>query len=580
MTPSRKTWLCMTLLIVCAAARDGALAPAYGQPVTTAEDSVDPAAPSAGLAVATNAPMASAVRYSSGFFYQPGDNRLTEPALVVPAKELDAETVGRIVADLTIMSRIIEKNAVSAFVSVDDTSTPLLGLIRPDRMNTGPEVLFSSAGRPKPFYIAGYGAVFFIQVGFPLLPPPETEDKPPAEEPTDTVWAQTRQSLFEPRAQGLLPGADAAAPEPYSRLRVNALKDMLITTMKHAANIRALEPRERLTIVVQGTSPRTDASTQGEAPGRAGAPAGRMPSGTSVLTLRASKADVDLFAKGQLNQGQFETLSSLVDIVDSTNDQRLWEQAGQAVFVVPAPDLPADGLTAVSEDMVVMCRIFDKATGPARRTVAIGGQFDPYGGYAYGGRTLDGGSRTQGLYLDGYGALFFVEVSFPLAAVPQEQEQPKTEQSADPLWRQTVEELQGSPQKQAEAAAQEYDAQKVENLKSVLIKSLRHAANLRVRGPQDVIAVVIRVQNGSAVADIYGDRWSEAMMSRSPASGSSDVLVLRTTKADVDAFAKGDVPPEQFAGKVQVLRSWTHSAPQAGSATTVGARGTGRRGRR
>jgi hypothetical protein len=142
-------------------------------------------------------------------------------------------------------------------------------------------------------YIAGYGAVFFIQVGFPLLPPPDTQDKPPAEEPVDTVWVQTRQAIFEPRARGPVPGADVGAPEPYSRERVEMLRSTLIASLKHAANIRALEPREWLAIVVQGTAPRTDASPR-STPGR------------SVLTLRATKADVDLYAKGQLGQAQFE----------------------------------------------------------------------------------------------------------------------------------------------------------------------------------------------------------------------------------------------------------------------------------
>ena len=39
------------------------------------------------------------------------------------------------------------------------------------------------------------------------------------------------------------------------------------------------------------------------------------------------------------------------------------------------------------------------------------------------------------------------------------------------------------------------------------------------------------------------------------------VLILRTTKPDVDAVAKGGLSQEQFAAKVQVLRSWTTPAP-------------------
>ncbi len=69
----------------------------------------------------------------------------------------------------------------------------------------GPQALFPSPGRPKPLYIAGYGAMFFIQVDFPLLAPPEKAQEQPAEAQEDTVWAQTKQSLLEPRTAGQRP---------------------------------------------------------------------------------------------------------------------------------------------------------------------------------------------------------------------------------------------------------------------------------------------------------------------------------------------------------------------------------------
>jgi hypothetical protein len=42
-------------------------------------------------------------------------------------------------------------------------------------------------------------------------------------------------------------------------------------------------------------------------------------------------------------------------------------------------------------------------------------------------------------------------------------------------------------------------------------------------------------------------------------------LILRTIKADVDALAKGSLSQEQFAGKVQILKSWTNPSPAASS---------------
>jgi len=217
-------------------------------------------------------------------------NALTEPVLVVPGKSMDPQAIDQAVEDLSIMSRIIEKN-----VAGDDHTAGLVGSIASGpglwiattgQRGAGPGLFFPAIGRPKPMYLGGYGALFFIQVDYPLLPPPETTREQPANSQEDSVWADARRSVLEGEPQ---PGAvqeEGEAPEPYSREQVEALRTALTTMMKHATNVRALEPAEWVTIVVQGP-----------------APAGP---GTTTLTLRASKANVDQYAKGQLSQQQFE----------------------------------------------------------------------------------------------------------------------------------------------------------------------------------------------------------------------------------------------------------------------------------
>jgi hypothetical protein len=56
--------------------------------------------------------------------------------------------------------------------------------------------------------------------------------------------------------------------------------------MKHATNIRAIEGSEWVALVVRGP----EAATAGK----------------TTMTLRATKSDVDQYAKGQLSQQQFE----------------------------------------------------------------------------------------------------------------------------------------------------------------------------------------------------------------------------------------------------------------------------------
>jgi len=244
--------------------------------------------------VASSVPISTNSRYTGDVFLSSGRRWAAEPVLVVPGKEMDAETVNRLIEDLSVMGRIIERSASNVLESPDSDAASLYRRMRFRDADASPAVLFSSPGRARPLYVAGYGALFFIQVDFPLAPPAETAEKASAKEESDSVWAQTKRSLFEPERPGLYATQDTGAPLPYSRESIDALKSTLTTTMKHATNIRGLEAGEWLAIVIQGTSLQTEGSPAGGAGGR------------STLTVRTTKADVDSYAKGELTPAQFE----------------------------------------------------------------------------------------------------------------------------------------------------------------------------------------------------------------------------------------------------------------------------------
>jgi hypothetical protein len=264
--------------------------------------------------------------------------------------------------------------------------------------------------------------------------------------------------------------------------------------------------------------------------------------------------------------------SLLADTTVASGPQSLWEQACEAVLVVPTPELSPQSLAQITEDMTVMCHILDKAVAPtllARYAIRYQGMAP---------RALDDGAQTQGLYLGGYGALFFLQVDFPLRPAQPEPTPSPGEPAADPLWSQTVEELRGSPAagRPTMAPVPPYDAQKVENLKSILAKSLRHAANMRLASAQDVITLVVGPQEGAIRFSIsgagpnpqttygyYSDRRSrvELRLNGGAPPESTTALVLRVSKADVDAFAQGTLTLDQFTGKVQFLWSWASPRP-------------------
>jgi hypothetical protein len=260
--------------------------------------------------------------------------------------------------------------------------------------------------------------------------------------------------------------------------------------------------------------------------------------------------------------------------VQQTGD--LEDQARETVLVVPGPDLKPEALATVTEDMTVMCRIFDKAINPAARSGRS--VYMRTGDLPLLNRLLvQQAGRTQGLYLDGYGAVFFVHVDFPLVPPPQQTQESKPDESADRVWSQTMNELRGQPQtRDADESGPAYDAQKVENLKLALIKTLRHAANLRIR-PQDQITVVAggNSRNPAVASKLDTLRYLRSSGYRVPRpmprnAGRADLpgldpaatLVLRIVKSDLDALGAGKATPEQIVPKVQTFWSWTQPQPQ------------------
>lgn len=310
MIPSRKTCICLMLLMVFAVMTDRgdggstsaapSAAPAVAYPRST--DSLPSSGVAGGSAISTNAPVATPARYTNGFFYQSeNEDPLIEAALVVPGREMDIEATAQIIEDLSVMGRILEKNVLAGY-GLRRTVSQDIFAGRYLRQEAGPRVLFPSIGQPKPLYVGGYGAVFFIQVDFPLLPPAEQAQEQPADPQKDPVWAETRRALFEPRAAQ----RSEDTPEPYSREKVDSFRRSLIGAMKHAMNIRALEPGEWLAIVVQGVGSPTETSRRGPSAGLTLPMVGTVSAGRSVMTLRARKADVDSYAKGEISQTQFE----------------------------------------------------------------------------------------------------------------------------------------------------------------------------------------------------------------------------------------------------------------------------------
>jgi hypothetical protein len=230
------------------------------------------------------------------------------------------------------------------------------------------------------------------------------------------------------------------------------------------------------------------------------------------------------------------------------------------VLVIPTAQMKPQDLAAITEDMNVMSRILDKKLGRAPRISAISTI-----------RLFSGDSQaTEAIYLQGFGTLFLIKVSYPLAP-PLEVQEAKAEKDVDPVWTQTKQEIYMPEStrtvgirmgdRPAEDYVEEYNAEKVEDLKRTLIKALKHAANIRNLGPDDLVTVVV---SGSepriAVRHIHvSSRSSGIVTSRTPSwpsemtSSAPTFLAIRAKKSDIDAFSKDELNYDQFRQRTQIF---------------------------
>ena len=214
-----------------------------------------------------------------------------------------------------------------------------------------------------------------------------------------------------------------------------------------------------------------------------------------------------------------------------------------------------------------------------------------------------GGSRgPQSIYLDGYGALFMLNVKFPLVAPPEQKAQDAKEPEVeDSEWDQTREELFGGrngrrrgapvPPPTPEPAA-EYDPQKVADLKHNLLEALKNASKLRQVKSDEWITVAVTgagqspgahlvhsvyfdpsgkitsTTSGAQVRRVFKNadnpnsnpdepkaikkRSADVFTTPAAANGTASTMTIRVKKSEADSFAKGRMTLDEFEKKASV----------------------------
>lgn len=268
---------------------------------------------------------------------------------------------------------------------------------------------------------------------------------------------------------------------------------------------------------------------------------------------------------------------------------------GNTVLVIPSQEIKTEEILTINEDINVMSRIFEKNIEQARIGIAPGNSYI----YAQFPPSFLGGGRgeIQNIYLQGYGALFLMNVDFPLSVPPEvekQQEQKSEKEDVDQVWEQTRQQIY-EPQENsrrrpgAEQPEVKYDAEKVEKLKTTLIEALKHAANIRILKPDESVilsitgsgvssgkivsmvglpgtdqTLVVQEKGGNKVSKIYTGGLPDDLQLSSPT-----VLVIRAKKSDIDSFAKGDLNVNSFRQRVQILSYPLLGENVAGSSSSL-----------
>ena len=240
-------------------------------------------------------------------------------------------------SDLGVMSHLLHKTVSEKFGNVHSSQNVL-----------GINIAFAPGSQPlRTTYLEGYGALFLLNVGFSLYPPPTQESDAKAKNDTDSAWEEAKREYYGESSE---PGRYAKIADEYDEQKVDDLKSALLEALKSGSNIRGLRPDEYIIICVSG-APTAVASAAGAMGGGGysgygssggygryggfgsggGVLLAEVPTRGTVLALRVKKSDVDSFGAGKMSPEAFSRA-----VTSTTYQTHAGAVAGDSNVVYPS----------------------------------------------------------------------------------------------------------------------------------------------------------------------------------------------------------------------------------------------------
>ena len=248
-------------------------------------------------------------------------------SLIIQSSDPDPKTYANIEEDLNVMYRILSK-----------TRKQDEGGFRLESFFAG-----SSASSVKSMYIEGYGAVFMLNVRFPLVAPQPAEEQPKPKENTSEEWERAKRELssrntLELDLERAWTHAIGPAGEEYDAQKVEDLTVSVLESLKNATHIRNLKSDEFVTVAILGAESvphRVSVENEdedGKSKRKTRIETMGPPRGESTMTIRAKKSDIDEFAKGKVNLDAFRKKAKML-VYTRPGDP----SARMNILAVPAP---------------------------------------------------------------------------------------------------------------------------------------------------------------------------------------------------------------------------------------------------
>lgn len=207
----------------------------------------------------------------------------------------------------------------------------------------------------------------------------------------------------------------------------------------------------------------------------------------------------------------------------------------------------------LQEDLTVMARILEKASSDFKN------ERDEAAGIPI---VMHGGRSVRAMYLEGYGAVFTLNVNIPLKPDPKPEDlEKKQDDSDDEEWEEAKNEVLGKKRpgkdKGRKAAARKpYDQDQVDQLRGSLIDALKNATNIRNLTDSDSITVVVRSGDGPTAerfnVEFHGVGEPMIWDSANEDRAGEATLVLKVKKSDLGQAGK-KANPENLKNSVNVV---------------------------